>query len=248
MLRREPAIEIADLSVRLGDFNVLRGVDLTIQHGERVVIIGPSGSGKTSLVRALAGVVPIASGQYRAFGQNIVDHRDWRVLRRRMGMIFQNFNLWEMRTVLDNVTLAEARLRGVSRKSLADEALETLRSVNCGELANRYPFQISGGQKQRVAIARALIGSPDLMLLDEPTASLDPESVRGIIDLLLGIANKGTEMTMVCVSHELGFARRLADRLVFMMNGEICETGPAEQLFTDPQTPELRRFLTTVTF
>lgn len=241
-----PVIELRGLCVRLGEFNALRDIDLTIAEGERVVLIGPSGSGKTTLVRALAGLAPITSGRYSAFGQEISTARDWRAFRQRMAMIFQGFNLWDMRTVMGNVTFAESRLRGVACKTLREEALDLLESVGCAQLADRYPFQISGGQKQRVAIARALIGRPDLMLLDEPTASLDPENVRGILSLLNGIATEGRNMTMICVSHEIGFARHLADRIVFLRDGEICETGPADKLLTDPQTPELRRFLATI--
>lgn len=238
-----PAIELTDLSVRLGDHDALRDINLSIEPGERVVLIGPSGSGKTTLVRTIAGLVPLQRGRFSALGQEIRTTADLRAFRRRMAMIFQTFNLWEMRTVLDNVTLAQARLRRVPARSLRDEALDVLQTVGCRDLAQRYPFQLSGGQKQRVAIARALIGRPRILLMDEPTAALDPESIRGVLDLLTGIAASARETTILCVTHEIGFARHLADRIVFMRDGRIWETGPGPQLLTAPSTPELRAFL-----
>lgn len=230
----EPVVEATGLSVRIGDFPVLTDVDLTIRKGEKIVLIGPSGSGKTSLLRVCAGLLSDRSGHFGLFGSTPATPAQWSTARRRMAMIFQNFNLYSMRTALDNVTFAARELRLGSENELNKRGRDLLESVGCGGLADRYPFEMSGGQQQRVAIARALIGDPELLLLDEPTAALDPETIAGMLDLLTHVAEgrfSGRPMTVLCATHEMGFARRIADRVFFMEKGFVVASGTGQQMF-----------------
>lgn len=239
-------VRLASVSARIGDFQVLKDLDLELIIGEKVVLIGPSGSGKTSLIRLVAGLLGHSQGDLELFGSKMKSRRGWTAARRRSAMIFQDFNLYEMRTVRDNVTFAERQLSDRPGRELDRDALALLKLVGCQDLAERFPFQISGGQKQRVAIARALISDPELLLLDEPTASLDPESVNGVLSLLLEIAKRGTAkgpMTAICATHEIGFARRFADRVIFMKAGRIVEAGTPDEILTNPKTEELSAFI-----
>ncbi|MCR9122764.1 MAG: ATP-binding cassette domain-containing protein [Phyllobacteriaceae bacterium] len=230
----EPVVAASGLSVRIGEFPVLTDIDLTIRKGEKIVLIGPSGSGKTSLLRVCAGLLSDRSGHFGLFGSTPATPGQWSMARRRMAMIFQNFNLYSMRTALDNVTFAARELRLGTASELNARGRELLELVGCGALADKYPFEMSGGQQQRVAIARALIGDPELLLLDEPTASLDPETIAGMLDLLTQVAEgrfSGRAMTVLCATHEMGFARRIADRVFFMEKGFVVASGTSEQMF-----------------
>ncbi|MBO6638872.1 MAG: amino acid ABC transporter ATP-binding protein [Roseitalea sp.] len=230
----EPVVEAVGLSVRIGEFPVLTDIDLTIRKGEKIVLIGPSGSGKTSLLRVCAGLLSDRNGHFGLFGSTPATPAQWSKARRRMAMIFQNFNLYSMRTALDNITFAARHLRLGSESELNERGRELLGLVGCDGLADKYPFEMSGGQQQRVAIARALIGDPELLLLDEPTASLDPETIAGILDLLTQVAEgrfSGRPMTVLCATHEMGFARRIADRVFFMEKGFVVAAGTSQQMF-----------------
>ncbi|MBO6554368.1 MAG: amino acid ABC transporter ATP-binding protein [Roseitalea sp.] len=230
----EPVVEAAGLNVRIGDFPVLTDIDLTIRKGEKIVLIGPSGSGKTSLLRVCAGLLSDRSGRFELFGSVPATPGQWSKARRRMAMIFQSFNLYSMRTALDNITFAARELRLGSEAELNERGRDLLELVGCHGLADRYPFEMSGGQQQRIAIARALIGDPELLLLDEPTASLDPETIAGILDLLTQVAEgrfSGRPMTVLCATHEMGFARRIADRVLFMEKGYVVASGTSRQMF-----------------
>lgn len=239
---REILLEIDGLRLRYGGFTALDDVSLTVRRGDRLVLIGPSGSGKSSLIRCLNGLERPEAGAIRLFGQDILrDGRALRAARLRMGMIFQQFNLYSGRTALENVALAPRKLGGLSATAAQDRALETLDRVGMADFAERYPFQLSGGQQQRVAIARALAMEPEVLLLDEPTSALDPELVRGVLDLIAEIAAEG--MTIVCATHEMGFARRVGDRILFLCDGRIVEAGAPAALFTAPDSPRLAAFL-----
>lgn len=243
------ALALRGVSAHIGKHAIVTDVTADFKAGERVVLIGPSGSGKTSLIRIAAGLLPISKGEIIAFGQPLLERRSWRQHQRKSAMLFQAFNLYEMHTVLSNVTWAEARLRNIRQSSLNEEALTLLDSVGCAALADRYPFQLSGGQKQRVAFARALIGRPRLLLLDEPTASLDPEAVGGVLELLLRVAQDGIDgqaVTILCATHEIGFARSFADRVLFVQSGRVAQDGAAGDMLDRPELPALARFLSAI--
>ncbi|MEM7566445.1 MAG: ATP-binding cassette domain-containing protein [Pseudomonadota bacterium] len=239
-------VRLEGLEASIGAHPILRGIDMTVAPGERIVLMGPSGSGKTSLLRAVIGLLP-ARGGLTVFGESPRTPRDWQRCRRRAAMIFQAFHLYEMRTALENVLYAERILRPASESALRERGQSLLDRVGCGELADRYPFEMSGGQKQRVAIARALMSEPDLLLLDEPTAALDPETISGVLDLLAQIAEEapaGRPMSVLCATHEVGFARHFADRVVFMEAGLVVTQGPVGEMFGEDAHPRLRAFLT----
>lgn len=245
----EPALALRGISAHIGEHAIVTDVTADFKAGERVALIGPSGSGKTSLIRIAAGLLPVSKGEVVAYGQPLRRRRDWRLHQRKSAMLFQAFNLYEMHTVLSNVTWAEARLRNIRQSSLNEEALTLLDSVGCAALADRYPFQLSGGQKQRVAFARALIGRPRLLLLDEPTASLDPEAVGGVLELLLRVAQDGIDgqaVTILCATHEIGFARSFADRVLFVQSGRVAQDGAAGDMLDRPELPALARFLSAI--
>ena len=237
-----PMISITNVWKYFGQFPALQDVSLDIAQGERVVIIGPSGSGKSTLLRSINRLEEIDGGSITVNGQDINDKsNDINMLRRGMGMVFQQFNLFPHKTVLENLTLAPRTLLGLSRTDAENRALLLLKKVGISDKANIYPAMLSGGQQQRVAIARALAMQPAIMLFDEPTSALDPEMVNEVLDVMINLAEDG--MTMVCVTHEMGFARTVADRVIFMDHGQIIESGPPDVLFGAPRHPRLRQFL-----
>ena len=237
-----PIISIANIWKYFGQFPALQDVSLDIATGERVVIIGPSGSGKSTLLRSINRLEDIDGGSITVNGRDINDrHNDINMLRRGMGMVFQQFNLFPHKTVLENLTMAPRKLLGLSRTDAENRALLLLKKVGISDKANSYPAMLSGGQQQRVAIARALAMQPAIMLFDEPTSALDPEMVGEVLDVMINLAEEG--MTMVCVTHEMGFARTVADRVIFMDHGQIIESGPPDVLFESPRHPRLRQFL-----
>ncbi|HIX39806.1 MAG TPA: amino acid ABC transporter ATP-binding protein [Candidatus Desulfovibrio intestinigallinarum] len=235
-------ISITNVWKYFGQFPALQDVSLDIAQGERVVIIGPSGSGKSTLLRSINRLEEIDGGSILVNGQDINDKsNDINMLRRGMGMVFQQFNLFPHKTVLENLTLAPRKLLGLSRTDAENRALLLLKKVGISDKANIYPAMLSGGQQQRVAIARALAMQPAIMLFDEPTSALDPEMVNEVLDVMINLAEDG--MTMVCVTHEMGFARTVADRVIFMDHGQIIESGPPDVLFGSPRHPRLKQFL-----
>ncbi len=237
-----PIISIANVWKYFGQFPALQDVSLDIAAGERVVIIGPSGSGKSTLLRSINRLEEIDGGSIIVNGQDIKDKsNDINMMRRGMGMVFQQFNLFPHKTVLENLTLAPRKLLGLSRAEAENRALLLLKKVGISDKANIYPAMLSGGQQQRVAIARALAMQPAIMLFDEPTSALDPEMVGEVLDVMINLAEEG--MTMVCVTHEMGFARTVADRVIFMDHGQIIEVGPPDVLFGSPRHPRLKQFL-----
>jgi general L-amino acid transport system ATP-binding protein len=226
-------------------YHALRGVDLTVHRGEVVVIMGPSGSGKSTFLRTFNGLEEFQSGSIVIDGMALGDDlRQIGAVRREVGMVFQQFNLFPHLTVLDNLTLAPTLVRGRTRAEVQQQALELLERVGIHEQAHKYPGQLSGGQQQRVAIARSLCMEPRLMLFDEPTSALDPEMVQEVLQVMLELARGG--MTMVVVTHELRFARQVADRVVLMAEGEVVEIAPPEQFFNTPQHPRSKQFLSQI--
>ena len=237
-----PIITIRNVWKYFGHLPALQDVSLDITSGERVVIIGPSGSGKSTLLRSINRLEEIDKGEIRVQGQDIMAREnDINLIRRNLGMVFQQFNLFPHKTVLQNLTMAPIKLLGLSRAEAEDRALVLLKKVGISDKANVYPAMLSGGQQQRVAIARALAMQPAIMLFDEPTSALDPEMVGEVLDVMVNLAEEG--LTMVCVTHEMGFARTVADRCIFMDHGQIVEAGKPETLFTAPRHPRLRQFL-----
>ncbi|WP_297216840.1 amino acid ABC transporter ATP-binding protein [uncultured Desulfovibrio sp.] len=237
-----PIISIRNVWKYFGKNAALQDISLDISPGERVVIIGPSGSGKSTLLRSINRLEEIDSGTILVQGQDITDHHNnINTMRRNLGMVFQQFNLFPHKTVLQNVTLAPIKLLKLSRSEAEDRAFTLLKRVGISDKANVFPAQLSGGQQQRVAIARALAMQPAIMLFDEPTSALDPEMVGEVLDVMVSLAEDG--MTMICVTHEMGFARTVADRVIFMDQGQILEMGTPERLFTAPRHPRLRQFL-----
>ena len=235
-------IEIKELKKSFGELEVLRGITKTIDKGEVVVLIGPSGSGKSTFLRCMNLLEEITSGEVYLDGIKINDpSTDINAIRRRMGMVFQHFNLFPHKTILQNVTLAPVLLKTLSREEADRKARELLRRVGLEDKADNYPVQLSGGQKQRVAIARALAMDPEVMLFDEPTSALDPEMVGEVLDVMRQLAESG--MTMVIVTHEMGFAREVASRVLFMDEGIVMEDGTPEQIFDHPQCDRTQEFL-----
>ena len=225
--------------------HVLRGVSLTVTEGERVVICGPSGSGKSTMIRCINRLESHERGRILVDGVELSDNaRDLQRVRQEVGMVFQSFNLFPHLSILENCTLAPIRVRGLKRAEAEALAMTLLERVRIPEQAHKYPAQLSGGQQQRVAIARALCMTPKVMLFDEPTSALDPEMIQEVLDVMLELARSG--MTMLCVTHEMGFARQVADRVVFMDQGEIVETGAPGAFFGAPRTDRLRGFLSRI--
>jgi polar amino acid transport system ATP-binding protein len=225
-----------------GEFQALRDVTLKVRKGEKIVLCGPSGSGKSTLIRCINHLEPIQQGRIAVNGIALDSSiRAIEAVRREVGMVFQSFNLFPHMTVLQNCTLAPMRVRRLSQASAEETARRFLQRVHVLEQADKYPAQLSGGQQQRVAIARALCMEPLIMLFDEPTSSLDPEMVKEVLDTMITLASEG--MTMVCVTHEMGFARQVADRVLFMADGEILEEAPPDEFFRSPQHPRAKAFL-----
>ena len=241
----EPIISIRHVWKYFGQLPALQVVSLDIAPGERVVIIGPSGSGKSTLLRSINRLEEIDGGSIIVNGQDINDKaNNINEMRRNLGMVFQQFNLFPHKTVLQNLTLAPRKLLNIPKAEAETMALKLLKKVGISDKANVYPAMLSGGQQQRVAIARALAMQPDIMLFDEPTSALDPEMVGEVLDVMVSLAEEG--MTMICVTHEMGFARTVADRLIFMDHGQILEMGKPDTLFNSPRHPRLRQFLTQI--
>jgi general L-amino acid transport system ATP-binding protein len=243
--RNEVAVEMAGVNKWFGKFHVLRDINLTVMRGERIVICGPSGSGKSTLLRCINRIESWQQGRVVVDGLELTD--DLRAIdevRREVGMVFQQFNLFPHLTVLDNCTLAPLWVRGMPRKEAEALARHHLARVRIPEQADKYPGQLSGGQQQRVAIARALCMEPKIMLFDEPTSALDPEMVKEVLDTMVGLADDG--MTMLVVSHEMGFARQVASRMVLMDAGQIIEVNEPEAFFSHPQHERTKLFLSQI--
>ncbi|MEO0680391.1 MAG: amino acid ABC transporter ATP-binding protein [Pseudomonadota bacterium] len=237
-----PAVEMRGVGKRFGGFQALRGIDLTLAPGEKVVVCGPSGSGKSTLARCIVRLETHDEGVIRVEGRELSgDPRSVAAIRAEVGMVFQQFNLFPHMTVLENLTLGPMKARGLSRDAAEARARELLERVRIPEQADKKPGKLSGGQQQRVAIARSLAMDPKILLFDEPTSALDPEMIAEVLDVMVELAEGG--MTMLVVTHEMGFARRVADRVVFMDAGEIVETAPPAELFEAPRTERCRRFL-----
>ena len=223
-------------------FHVLKGVSSTVNRGEVVVLMGPSGSGKSTFIRTFNGLEPYQKGSIEIDGTLIAhNQKGIELLRREVGMVFQQFNLFPHLTVLKNITLGPIHLRGLSKSEAKAKAMELLEKVGIAHQANKYPGQLSGGQQQRVAIARALAMQPKVMLFDEPTSALDPEMVREVLDVMRGLAESG--MTMVCVTHEVGFAREVADRIIFLADGTLVADTTPDEFFNNPKEERLQQFL-----
>ncbi|MGO2510481.1 amino acid ABC transporter ATP-binding protein [Marinomonas polaris] len=238
----ETAIKIDNLNKWYGDHHVLKDVSLDISEGEIMVVCGPSGSGKSTLIRSLNHLEEYQEGVVSVFGQPLSrDRQSHKIIHQTMGMVFQNFNLFPHLTVLQNCTLGLTWLRKMSERDADKMVMRLLDRVGIAHLATRYPGQLSGGQQQRVAISRSLAMEPKIMLFDEPTSALDPEMVKEVLDVMIDLAKTG--MTMVCVTHEMQFARQVADRVVFMADGEIIEVGPPEQVLVNPQWDRTKEFL-----
>lgn len=238
-------VEIDHVDKHFGELHVLKDIDTTVARGEVVIVIGPSGSGKSTLCRTINRLETIDSGQIRIDGVALpAEGRELARLRADVGMVFQSFNLFAHKTVLQNVTLGPIKVRGLSRADADKRAMELLDRVGVANQAGKLPAQLSGGQQQRVAIARALAMEPKLMLFDEPTSALDPEMINEVLDVMTGLAKDG--MTMIVVTHEMGFARKVADRVLFMADGAIVEEGTPEAFFTDPKTDRAKDFLAKV--
>jgi general L-amino acid transport system ATP-binding protein len=228
-----------------GDLHVLRDIDLTVTRGQRIVICGPSGCGKSTLIRCINRLESHQEGTIIVDGTELTsDLKQIDVVRREVGMVFQQFNLFPHLTILENCALAPAWVRKIPKREARELALHCLDRVKVAEQASKYPGQLSGGQQQRVAIARALCMSPKIMLFDEPTSALDPEMVKEVLDTMVSLADEG--MTMVCVTHEMGFARQVADRMVFMDAGQIIEIGEPGTFFDAPQQERTRLFLSQI--
>ena len=234
-----------NLQKRFGDYEVLKGIDQHIEKGEKVVIIGPSGSGKSTFLRCLNLLEEPTGGEVWFEDTNITDPKvDINKLRQKMGMVFQQFNLFPHKTVMENITLAPIKLLGKSKEEAEQKARELLKRIGLEEKADSYPNQLSGGQKQRIAIARALAMNPDVMLFDEPTSALDPEMVGEVLELMKELADDG--MTMVVVTHEMGFAREVATRVLFIDEGIVKEENEPQEFFNHPKDPRLQDFLSKV--
>ncbi len=239
---KSPIISIRNVWKYFGELPALQDVSLDIQSGERVVIIGPSGSGKSTLLRSINRLEEVDQGTIVVDGRDVTsDSHDINAIRQDLGMVFQQFNLFPHKTVLENLTMAPIKLKKIPKQDAEEQALILLKRVGISEKANIYPALLSGGQQQRVAIARALAMQPSIMLFDEPTSALDPEMVGEVLDVMVGLAEDG--MTMVCVTHEMGFARTVADRIIFMDHGQIVEAGTPDQIFESPRAPRLKQFL-----
>jgi general L-amino acid transport system ATP-binding protein len=240
-----PAIELVGVGKWYGSFQVLRGIDLTVAGGERIVVCGPSGSGKSTLIRCINRLEAHQAGTIRVEGTELTeDLRRIDEVRREVGMVFQQFNLFPHMSILDNCTLAPIEVRRIKKRDAEAMALEVLGKVRIADQARKFPGQLSGGQQQRAAIARALCMNPRIMLFDEPTSALDPEMVSEVLETMVTLAEDG--MTMVCVTHEMGFARRVADRIVFMDRGEIVEVARPGTFFTDPSHERTKAFLSRI--
>jgi putative glutamine transport system ATP-binding protein len=238
-------IKFQNVNKWFGDFHVLQNINLSIDEGEVVVVLGPSGSGKSTLLRCINRLESITDGELTVDNVRVHDKKtDINRLRQEIGMVFQHFNLYPHKTVLENITLAPMKVRKMSKEAAEKIAMEYLEKVGIPEKANAYPAQLSGGQQQRVAIARGLAMKPKIMLFDEPTSALDPEMIGEVLDVMRQLATEG--MTMVIVTHEMGFAREVADRIIFMDGGKILEIAAPDEFFQNPREERTRQFLSKV--
>ena len=237
----DAAVRARDLSKWYGDFRALNGIDLEVGAGEKIVICGPSGSGKSTLIRCMNGLEEYQEGAMEVAGIAIDSEAARSRVRLKVGMVFQQFNLFPHLSVMDNLCLAPVKVRRLRREAAEERAAGLLRRMGLEGQEGKYPAQLSGGQQQRVAIARALCMQPEIMLFDEPTSALDPEMVQEVLEVMVELAREG--MTMLCVSHEMGFARQVADRVVFMDDGRILEDSPPELFFDRPKSERLKTFL-----
>src|SRR5690606_7546571 len=239
------AIQIIGMHKWYGEFHVLKDINLTVERGERIVVCGPSGSGKSTMIRCINRLEEHQQGQIIVEGIELSnDVKKIDEIRREVGMVFQHFNLFPHLTVLENCTLAPIWVRKVPKAEAEATAMKFLERVKIPEQAHKYPGQLSGGQQQRVAIARSLCMNPRIMLFDEPTSALDPEMISEVLDTMISLAEEG--MTMICVTHEMGFAKTVADRVIFMDAGEIIEQAPPQEFFTNPQSDRTKRFLSQI--
>jgi len=240
-----PIIEFSKVNKWFGNFHVLRDIDLSVARGERIVVCGPSGSGKSTLIRCINRLEEHQTGRLTVEGVELSDDvQAIESVRRQVGMVFQQFNLFPHLTVLDNLTLAPMWVGKIPKAQAEERAMQQLQRVRIAEQAHKYPLQLSGGQQQRVAIARALCLTPKIMLFDEPTSALDPEMINEVLDVMVELANQG--ITMVCVTHEMGFARQVADRVIFMDEGQIVEQNTAAAFFDHPQNERTQDFLSKI--
>jgi len=240
-----PIIEFSKVNKWFGDFHALRDIDLSVARGERIVVCGPSGSGKSTLIRCINRLEEHQTGRLTVEGVELSDDvQAIESVRRQVGMVFQQFNLFPHLTVLDNLTLAPMWVGKIPKAQAEERAMQQLQRVRIAEQAHKYPLQLSGGQQQRVAIARALCLTPKIMLFDEPTSALDPEMINEVLDVMVELANQG--ITMVCVTHEMGFARQVADRVIFMDEGQIVEQNTAAAFFDHPQNERTQDFLSKI--
>jgi len=238
-------IEFSKVNKWFGDFHVLRDIDLSVAKGERIVVCGPSGSGKSTLIRCVNRLEEHQSGVLKVDGKELTDDvKTIEAVRRQVGMVFQQFNLFPHLTVLENLTLAPMWVGNMPKAEAEERAMQQLKRVRISEQALKYPLQLSGGQQQRVAIARSLCLTPKIMLFDEPTSALDPEMINEVLDVMVELANQG--ITMICVTHEMGFARSVADRVIFMDEGQIVEQNTAAEFFANPKNDRTKDFLSKI--
>lgn len=245
MSRQEPIVILEDVCKYFGEFKALSHVTLTVHKGERIVVCGPSGSGKSTMIRCINRLEEHDSGRIVVAGRELTNEvQDIDAVRREVGMVFQSFNLFPHLKVLDNLTLALKLVRKMPKPKARETAMRFLERVHIPEQSDKYPSQLSGGQQQRVAIARALCMNPEIMLFDEPTSALDPEMISEVLDVMRELADEG--MTMICVTHEMGFARSVADAIVFMDQGEIVEADRPDAFFNDPKSDRTKLFLSQI--
>ena len=238
----QPIIQLENVDKYFGPFQALKGVNLTVNKGEKVVICGPSGSGKSTLIRCINRLEEHNGGKIIINGHELTDNvKDIDAVRREVGMVFQSFNLFPHLTIIENLMLAPKLVRKTTKEENRKTAMRFLERVKIPDQADKFPIQLSGGQQQRVAIARALCMNPEVMLFDEPTSALDPEMISEVLEVMIDLAKEG--MTMICVTHEMGFARSVADNVVFMDQGEIVETGPPATFFDNPKSDRTKLFL-----
>jgi len=245
MTNAQPLIQMKSVGKHFGDFQALKDINLSVSKGERIVVCGPSGSGKSTMIRCINRLERHDEGQIFIGEIELTDDlKDLNAVRREVGMVFQSFNLFPHMTIVKNLMLAQRLVRKTSKQEAHEVAMHYLERAKIPEQANKYPIQLSGGQQQRVAIARALCMKPEVMLFDEPTSALDPEMIHEVLDVMVDLAKDG--MTMICVTHEMGFARSVADRVIFMDGGEILEQAPPEEFFGNPQRARTKLFLSQI--
>lgn len=241
-MEKDILLEIKDLHKKYSDKEILKGIDLNVHKGEVVVVLGPSGCGKSTLLRCINGLESIQGGDIKFADKSLTDKNvNWQEIRQNIGMVFQSYDLFPHMTVIENILLGPTRVQKRSRDEALKQAEELLNRVGLLDRKDSYPRELSGGQKQRIAIVRALCMNPEIMLFDEVTASLDPEMVREVLDVILGLAKQG--MTMIIVTHEMNFAKAVVDKILFIDNGQICETAAPDEFFTNPKTERAKQFL-----